>query len=233
MKKLLPLLFILFTALAIAQHNTHTSQLEVSGSAQLSMSPDTGILNISLSQLEMKFGEAISGLDKKAKDIKAQIQKMGFSKEDIMTDNFQVRKNTIYRNNRQIDSGYVATQQVHLEFKNTVPNLSKILSQFSESTSEFDLSFSFKLSDALRESVQDQLIQMATEDAFKKAKLISTASGTSLQKVIRIQYGNSFNGGIGVQNDMMSLQAASKMSEGFTPSDLDFSASILVVWSIE
>lgn len=233
MKKLYLLLFILFTGLTTAQYNSPPPQIEVTGSAQMSMAPDTGVLNISISALEMQFGNAISSLERKAQDIRAQIQKMGFSKEDIMTDNFQVRKNTIYRNNRQIDSGYVATQQVHLEFKNTKVNLSKILSQFSESTSEFDLSFNFTLSDTLRESVQDQLIKLATEDAFEKAKLISTASGTTLQKIIRIQYGNSYNIPMRIENDMMSLRAASKMSEGFTPSDLDFSASILVVWGIE
>jgi len=233
MKQLIPILFILFTSLALAQHPIPTPQLEVTGSAQLAIAPDTGVLHISLSHIEMQFGKAITGLEKKAADIRAQIQKIGFSKEDIMTDNFQVRKNTLYRNNRQVDSGYVATQRVHLEFKNTVSNLSKILTQFSESASEFDLNFSFKLSDPLKETVQDQLIQLAVEDSFKKAQLISTASGTSLQKVIRIQYGNSFNAGMRAENDMMNLKVASAMSEGFTPSDQLFSASILVVWGIE
>lgn len=233
MKKLHLSLFILFTTLAVAQHNSPYPQLEVTGTAELAIAPDTGVLHISLSYIEMQFGKAISGLEKKAVDIRGQIQKIGFSKEDIMTDNFQVRKNTLYRNNRQVDSGYVATQRVHLEFKNTVNNLSKILTQFSESTSEFDLNFSFTLSDPLKETVQDQLIKLAVEDAFKKAQLISTASKTSLQKVIRIQYGNSFNAGLRAESDMMNLKVASAMSEGFTPSDLEFSATILVVWGIE
>ena len=233
MKKLFLILLFVLPVLVLAQHHTPTSQLEVTGSAQLAIAPDTGVLNISLSHIEMQFGKTITGLEKKAADIKAQIEKIGFSKDDIMTDNFQVRKNTLYRNNRQIDSGYVATQQVHLEFKNTVSNLSKILTQFSESTSEFDLNFSFKLSEPLKETVQDQLIKLAVEDAFKKAELISAASKTSLQKVIRIQYGNSFSPGLRAESDMMNLKVASAMSEGFTPSDQVFSGSILVVWGLE
>jgi uncharacterized protein YggE len=233
MKKLFLILLFVLPALVLAQHHTPTSQLEVTGAAQLAIAPDTGVLNISLSHIEMQFGKAITGLEKKAADIKAQIEKIGFSKDDIMTDNFQVRKNTLYRNNRQIDSGYVATQQVHLEFKNTVSNLSKILTQFSESASEFDLNFSFKLSDPLKETVQDRLIKLAVEDAFKKAELISAASKTSLQKVIRIQYGNSFNPGLRAESDMMNLKVASAMSEGFSPSDQVFSGSILVVWGLE
>jgi uncharacterized protein YggE len=233
MKKLIPLLFFLLPILTQAQHHGTTSHLEVTGTAQLAIAPDTGVLNISLSHIEMQFGKAISGLEKKAADISAQIEKIGFSNDDIMTDNFQVRKNTLYRNNRQVDSGYVATQQVHLEFKNTVSNLSKILTQFSESASEFDLTFSFKLSDPLKETVQDRLIKLAVEDAFKKAELISTASKTNLQKVIRIQYGNSFSPGLRAESDMMNLKMVSAMSEGFTPSDQLFSGSILVVWGLE
>ncbi len=231
MKKVAPLLLFLLTTLVVAQHTS--PQLEVTGNAQLAIAPDTGVLNINLSHIAMKFGETINGLNTKAADLKAQIQKMGFSEDDIFTDNFQVRKNTLYRNNRQVDSGYVATQQIHLDFKNTVANLRKILSQFSAEASEFELGFSFKLSDTLKDKVQEQLIQLATKDAFRKAKVISEASGTSLQKVIRIQYGNSYNVPIRPDKAMMSFQADAVESQGFTPSDLVYNASVLVVWGIE
>jgi uncharacterized protein YggE len=231
MKTIYSCLFILLTTLAVAQDTT--PQLEVTGSAQLAIAPDTGILNITLSHIEMQFGSTINGLNKKAKDIKAQILKMGFKEEAILTDNFQVRKNTLYRNNSQVDSGYVATQQLHLDFENTVSNIRKILDQFSAGATEFDLSFSFKLSDALTDSVQDRLIRLATEDAFKKAKVISEASGTSLKKVIRIQYGNSYNAPVRTERALMSFEADAMKSQGFTPSDLVYNASIQLVWALE
>ncbi|MGB5648072.1 MAG: SIMPL domain-containing protein [Muriicola sp.] len=231
MKSYYPLLFLFLTTLAVAQDPT--PQLEVTGTAQLAIAPDTGVLNISLSHIEMQFGETINGLNAKAEDIKAQILQMGFKEDAIFTDNFQVRKNTLYRNNRQIDSGYVATQQLHLDFNNTVANIRKILNQFSAGATEFDLNFSFKLSDTLTDNVQERLIQLATQDAFKKARVISEASGTKLHKVIRIQYGNSYNAPVRTDRAMMSMEADAMKSQGFTPSDLVYNASILLVWALE
>lgn len=231
MKTIYPLLLLFLSTLAAAQNPT--PQLEVTGTAKLAIAPDTGVLNISLSHIEMQFGETINGLNAKAEDIKAQILKMDFKEDAIFTDNFQVRKNTLYRNNRQVDSGYVATQQLHLDFNNTVANIRKILNQFSAGDTEFDLNFSFKLSDALTDSVQERLIQLATLDAFTKAKVISEASGTKLQQVIRIQYGNSYNAPVRTDRAMMSMEADAMKSQGFTPSDLVYNASIQVVWALE
>ncbi|QBA64601.1 SIMPL domain-containing protein [Muriicola soli] len=231
MKNSISFFLFFLTALGIAQ--SPVPQLEVTGSAQLAIAPDTGVLNMSLSQIEMAFGDAINGLNRKTKDIKAQIRKMGFSEDVILTDNFQVRKNIKYRNSRQIDSGYVATQQLHFDFENTVGNIRKILSQFSSGATEFDLNFSFKLSDPLKDKVQERLIQLATEDAFLKAKVIAKASGTELQKVLRIQYGNSYNAPVRMERAVMSLEADAMKVDGFTPTDLTYNANIVVVWAIE
>ncbi|MBT8281646.1 MAG: SIMPL domain-containing protein [Muriicola sp.] len=231
MKNILPFFLFFLTVLAVAQ--SPIPQLEVTGSAQLAIAPDTGVLNMSLSQIEMQFGDAINGLNRKTEDIKAQIRKMGFSEEVILTDNFQVRKNIKYRNSRQIDSGYVATQQIHFDFENTVGNIRKILSQFSSGATEFDLHFSFKLSDPLKDKVQERLIQLATEDAFQKARVIANASGTELQKVLRIQYGNSYNAPVRTERAVMSFEADALKVDGFTPTDLTYNATILVVWAIE
>ncbi|MEY8021169.1 SIMPL domain-containing protein [Muriicola sp. SD30] len=231
MKNSLFFLFFFLTTLAIAQHSQ--SELEVTGTAQLAIAPDTGVLNMTLSAVEMQFGDAINGLGNQTEDIKAQIRKMGFSEDAIFTDNFQVRKNIKYRNNQQIDSGYIATQQLHLDFENTVDNIRKILRQFSSGATEFDLNFSFKISDPLKETVQDRLIQLATEDAFRKAGVIVKAAGTELKKVTRIQYGNSYNAPIRTERAMMSLEADAMKVDGFTPSDLVYNATIQVVWAIE
>ncbi len=75
LKSYYPLLFLFLTTLAVAQDQT--PQLEVTGTAQLAIAPDTGVLNISLSHIEIQFGETINGLNAKAEDIKAQILQDG------------------------------------------------------------------------------------------------------------------------------------------------------------
>jgi uncharacterized protein YggE len=224
--------------MVMAQNENQTKTLEIIGSAKVSITPDLGILNISVSNIDKLFSESINGLNAKSNDINAQLTKIGFPKSAIRTNNFDVRKNIIYRDNKAIDSGYVATQQIQLEFKNDKNNITRILNQFSNSQTEIDLNFNFKVSDSLLQNVQDQLIKLATEDAFRKAKLIGSAAQIDLKKIHKINYSSSLNAGMRLFNNDQGMNEAvlrksNALSEGFTPTDIVYSDTILIVWNFE
>ncbi len=141
MNKINTIVFCLFTTILLAQNQDQTKALEVIGSAKLAITPDLGILNINISNIDSLFSKSISGLNFKSDAINKQLIKIGFPKSAIRTHNFDVRKNIVYRDNKSIDSGYVATQQVQLEFKNDPNNIAKILNQFSKGGTEIDLEF--------------------------------------------------------------------------------------------
>ncbi len=130
MNRIYTLIFFLITIISTAQNEDKSKTLEVVGFAKVSISPDMGILNINISEIDMHFSQSITRLNNKSEDIANQLKKIGFEQSAIRTENFDVRKNTVYRNNKNIDSGYIATQQIHLEFKNDQKNITKILNQF-------------------------------------------------------------------------------------------------------
>ena len=237
MNKIYSLLFCLTTIISTAQNEKNSEILEVVGIAEMSIAPDIGILNITINEIDLQFGQSINGLNNKSKDINNQLLKLGFEKSAIKTDNFDVRKNTIYRNNKNIDSGYIAKQTIKLEFKNDKNNITKILNQFSKSSSEFALNFDFQLSDSLKENTQKQIIKLATEDAFNKAKLISSAANISLKRIRKINYGNNFNGGMSLlrKNNALgySVSKESGILEGFTPTNIKYTDNILIIWDLE
>ncbi len=238
MNKIYSLLFFLITIISTAQNEDKSKTLEVVGFAKVSITPDVGILNININEIDMHFSQSINRLNTKLQDITNQLKKIGFEQSAIRTENFDVRKNTVYRNNKNIDSGYIATQQIHLEFKNDQNNITKILNQFANSSTEFNLNFNFKLSDSLKENVQKQIIKLATENAFSKAKLISEAAKIDIEKVSKINYGNTYNAGMRIYNNDQGLNeivltgSRSKL-EGFTPSDLVYTDNILVIWNLK
>lgn len=237
MNKIYTLAFLLMSIISTAQNEHPSKTLEVVGSAKVSITPDVGVLNIGISNIDSIFSNSINGLNSKSKDINKQLQEIGFEQSAFKTNNFDVQKNTIYRDNKAVDSGYIARQQIHLEFKNNKNNITKILSQFSKSSTEFDLNFNFKLSDSLKDSVQQQIISLAAKDAFYKANLISEASGVDLDKVSKINYGNNFNTGMRLYNDIgldeIVIRGYSSVSEGFTPSDIIYTDNILVIWNLK
>jgi len=238
MKKIYTLAFLLFGFISTAQNENIPKILEVVGFAKVAITPDIGVLNININHIDSIFSNSINGLNNKSQDINKQLKEIGFEQSAIRTNNFDVQKNSVYRNNKTIDSGYIATQQIQLEFKNDKNNITKILTQFSKSNTEFDLNFNFKLSDTLKESVQREIIKLATEDAFNKAKLISNASKIEMDKVRKINYGNNFNAGMQLYNNDQGLneiviRGKSSISEGFTPSDIVYTDNILVIWNLK
>ena len=238
MNKIYTVAFLFITIISTAQTKDKTKTLEVVGSANMSIAPDVGVLNIHVNEIDMLFSESIKGLNKKSQDITNQLKKIGFDQSAIRTEDFDIRKNRVYRNRQTIDSGYVATQLIHLEFKNDQKNITKLLNQFARSSTEFNLNFNFKLSDSLKEKVQKQLIKLATQNAFNKAKLICEAAKIDIEKVSKISYGNSFNGGMRVYNNNQQLNeivitAPRSKLKGFTPKNLVYTDAILVIWDLK
>ena len=238
MNKILTLLILLFTIISTAQNENQSKTLEIVGFAKMATTPDLGILYINLNEIDLQFNESINGLNIKSQNITNQLKEIGFEQSAIRTDNFNVRKNVVYRNNKNIDSGYKATQQIQLEFKNDQNNIKKILNQFSKSSTEFNLNFDFKLSDSLKARVQRKIIKLATEDAFEKAELISSASNINLTKIKEIKYGTNFNSGMRshIRNEALAeviSTDSNSILKGFNPNDIVYSDYILVIWNIK
>ena len=233
MRAYLGLLVLLTTAFtSFGQTEKHVPSIQIVGQARTSVKPDVGVLIISITNKSLEASQAISGLNDKTKDVSKQLMSIGFKENDIKTTDFQVRENKIYRREEIIDSGYVAMQNVKVEFKGHKENIAKILTAFSKSKTDFTVNFDFKLSDELQEKVKNELIKSAIKDANSKSKVIAESAGVKLLRIRDINYGG---GGI-IMNESgarYKLAAASDSMEGFTPTDMEFSDTVVITWQLE
>ena len=213
--------------------------LQVSGHGRLSVHPDQGVLSIQVKNISLNFSESIVKLNKKSQDISSQINAIGFSKNAIKTTDFQINNYTVYRKGENIDSGYIATQNVEVVFKNTKENITKIINTFSKSKTDFGLNFSFKLSDSLKAVTQKEIIRLSVADASEKAKILAESASIKLKRIREISYGGSFgNEGMndrpGVR--MMAESSAIRADDplvGFSPKDLILTDNVNMIWDIE
>ncbi len=230
-------LIVLLSLHSFAQPDRNTSTLRIVGNAKTFVKPDLGVLNINLSNKNMNFNNTILGLNEKTKELTKQIVAMGFKEENIKTINFQINENKIYLRDQYIDSGYIASQSIQVEFKNDKETLTKILNTFSKSKIDFNLSFSFKVSDVLVEKTQHDLIVAAIKDAQKNAKLISETSEVILKKIKEIKYGTSPTQGGPEFMDGARFKVSATASDdnmvGFTPNDILFEDQLTIIWDIE
>jgi len=170
------ILLLSITLISFGQTEKNPPTIKVLGNSRTMVKPDIGVLIIQVSNKSMNFSETLTGLNEKTKDVTRQILSVGFKENDIKTTDFQIHENRIYRNDSYIDSGYVATQNVKVEFKYSKDNITKILTTFSKSKTDFNLNFDFELSDDLKEKSQQELIRLAIKDAKTKARTIADAS---------------------------------------------------------
>ncbi len=239
MKRLTTIFLLILSITALGQEKEKPT-LNVTGVARVTVKPDLGVLNISVSEVKPKMGDAIKELGDKSNYYNELLKKMGFQEKDIRTTNFAVSKNRIYKNNESIDSGYVASQNIRLEFVYEQKTLQKIVSEFSKSEKAIDFGFDFELSEQLKQKVQSQIIEFAVKDGNEKANGIAKAAGLKLIKINDITYG-SFGRDSGMELvEKRHTYAAAGMSSGddtqsfnFTPDDLIFRDSLTIIWIVK
>ncbi|QHL88292.1 DUF541 domain-containing protein [Nibribacter ruber] len=237
MKILLYVIILLASTVAFGQ-NVDDQTLQINGSARLSVKPDIGVLNIKVSDINASMSNSIARVGEKTNDYVKILQKLKFNKEDIKTTSFAVSKNSIYRDERYVDSGYVASQNIRIAFPYSQEILSKILNEFAKSSTEVDFSFAFELSEKLKTEVQNKIIELAVNDAKSKSVIISKASGQKLKRIQSINYGWNHDTGM-EQIEREQVYAAEAVAAGgsvpfnFTPDDLIFRDTITVTWIID
>lgn len=240
MNKIACILAFIISTSVFAQEKEVPS-LIVTGSSRIVVKPDMGVLNIHVSDINPKMNDAIKNLGTKTNYYVEVLKKLKFEEKDIKTTGFAVSKNRFYRNDSYIDSGYIASQDIRIEFNYNEQILSKILNEFTKQNQEIDFSFLFKLSENLKVKVQKQVIDNAVIDAKQKAADISTASGIKLIRIKSITYGSGWGGEGGMQQverEQKYFAKASGNSDGdrvynFIPDDLIFRDTITFVYQIE
>lgn len=238
MKKLTSIVLLLLSMTSFAQGPSNEKPtISVSGSAKVSVKPDLGILNVFVSEIKPTMSEAVKSLGEKSNHYNGLLKKLGFNEKDIKTARFTVSKNIIYRDNRSVDSGYVASQAIRLEFAYSQPVLQKIVNEFSKSEKPVDFNFAFELSEALKQKSQAQVIEMAVRDADEKAGVIAKASRVKLAGIKNIVYGSPIRDAgmqsmARVSNFDVANQAGEMQSFNFTPDDLVLRDTLTIEWFI-
>ena len=204
-----------------------TQELEVRGYGRLKSQPDLGVISATVTTIQKDFGTTISILTSDTEKLFVHLEKVGFKRNEIKTNNFQVSGNTVYRKGSSYDSGFVGSQGLTIEFENSKSNISRLIDAFTKSPVDAQFSFHFTVSDNLREKLQNELIKKAINDAKQKAKLIADASNQQIIKIKTIKYGTFSIDDYGTYNDT-GLNMDLKLSYGVPTSSLGFDIAELI-----
>jgi len=168
----------------------HTATLlHCVGHAEKKTQPDRAVLRLSLQSTQTTTGKALSGVKERYQAACKRLYSLGFTDNDIRTVNLQVNPLTVYRNGSSFDSGFVATQDLEVEFPFLPERLGAVADAFGASSNETRCSFSFHCSLTLVRQQRDELLKQAYRDALQQAEVLSKAAGLEIKRVREIRKG--------------------------------------------
>ncbi|MDT8347959.1 MAG: SIMPL domain-containing protein, partial [Flavobacteriaceae bacterium] len=163
-------------------------EISLNGTAETWVTPDQTGIDIRLQELHPDLSSAISALNKQVARLQDELAKAGIDKSSIKTSVLNTSKQREYDGNKKkyIDKGYLAQQQLQVEFLASSRKLESVLNRFNRIDFDFNFSVYFKLSDALRQNINDQLLVDAVKNAKHRAKIATEAMGVKLGAIKKL-----------------------------------------------
>ena len=165
-------------------------QIVVTGIGELNVTPDQIILDFEFQTLENSYEKSLKNGVKEVENYINLLINLGFKKEDLKTQSFNIHENTIYNSRIQKwepDGMWDYQQRATIEFNDDLKLLSRIMEETSNLTTYLNYKIYFSVKNKKR--VDKELLKLAYEHAEFQAKSIAEAANkkTSL-KCTKITY---------------------------------------------
>lgn len=215
--------------------------VSVIGEAEISASPDTVVLSLTLVTQGDDYSRTSENAADKANRLGNAVMTAGFDETELKTSELSV--DTVYRNVRDesgnyqsVFDGYRYRQRLLLKFPTDMPRLALVLSEIGSCGVEPEVRISFTVEDVA--SVKSRLLTACAENAREKAETLCLVLGVKLGKVISIRCGADepalMSGtDLSVENGVMPLMARASFGESVVPENIRVSESVSFVFEID
>lgn len=214
--------------------------VSVIGEAEISASPDTVVLKLSVSAHEKDYAITSESAAVQTDKLTGAVKNAGFSEKELKTTDFSVE--TVYKSVRDkngsyesVFDGYRCNQSFRLEFPLNMSLLGRVLSEIGTCGADPEVRISFTVKDTAR--LKEALLADCAENARKKAELLCRGVGAELGKAVSVRCGTeepTFVSGtdFSVADGVMPLMARAGCAENMTPQDVTVSESVAFVFEM-
>ncbi len=162
--------------------------LRVYGEGQAQAEPDTATLSLNVTGVAKEYTTAVNQMNSITERLKSSLQASQLPMLELKTSDFSISTETKYENGQSIDIGYRATHRMSVVLDNDKQVLNDMveLMSHSQSNAEFQVLFSLKNPEVLRQ----QALQNAVIAAQNNAHTLASTALLQLGKVQEIIYGD-------------------------------------------
>jgi uncharacterized protein YggE len=225
---------LLVSFLIISMTNfAQESVIIVNGSAKIKTDPDQILASTHISLIEPTYESAISSLNKKTKEVANILKKEGFDASEIKTISFNVAPNYEYHENKSVQKGFRASQNLEVNFKYDVDRLTKVVKKLAAGTAESTLNISFYLSDDKRASKKNEVLILAMKDALETAKVLAGTQNKIVDGFKEIKYGMNEPSNMPYMRSSAMMDKQSEEFAGFQAQEIEIIENVQVIWRVK
>ena len=168
--------------------------IHIKGIGHAEQVPDRVVLSLTLSAQNKEYSAAMTVGSQQIEMLREAIVEVGFQADDLKTINFDVR--TIYESEELTDGtskryrqnfiGFECQHNLQLAFDFNNDMLSAAVDAIANCLSQPRISVAFTIKDV--DAFNEKLLKSAARDAKRKAKLLCTAAGVKLGKLLNIDH---------------------------------------------
>lgn len=224
--------FFIFSSVSSAKES-----ITVEGIAEIKAVPDLITVYYNIDTKGNTSSEAENAEDAIFKKLISEIEKIGFSKEDLKTQSLNIYPDYSWDGRKQTEKGYRAVHSLKLELSEE---------QFDKISEAIDAGvnagaginyINFELTQESQNKYKAQALELASKDAQIKADAVASGFGKKAGKLISVQvneYGYypwnvyTAKGGMVSEDNAMAQEAATNIS----PSEQEISARVSATFAI-
>ena len=216
-----------------------TRTITVKGIGKVSAKSDYVVLSMSLQAHHMHYEKTMDEATEQFEQLKKSLVSVGFDKESIKTNSFDVRidqkrvedKNGNYK---YVFNGYIVSHTLKVEFDFDSKMLSYALNAVATCLANPQLTIAFTVKDAT--AINEMMLRSATVNAKRKAEILCEASNVKMGQLLSIDYNwgelNIYSKTrYDMDEDCMPMVSMSKLID-IEPDDIDVSDTATFVWEI-
>jgi uncharacterized protein YggE len=168
---------------------TKQSLFLVQGSATKITAPDTAFISFGVTKTANTTADAQNQTNTLVTKIINGLQNIGIATKDIKTTEYNVSPQYNYNNGSQTITGYTVTQNMMITIK-PLDKVNQATDVATTNGANIVNGVTFGFDDTTQKQLQNDVRQMAIDDAKQKAQSLASAAGMRLGRIVDIQEDN-------------------------------------------
>ena len=208
----------------IAPSNIASEGIHVSGTGQISASPDIAYAQLGIQTFSIQLDDALNTNNNLMISISNELKNNGINIEDIVTTQFNVNPQYDYKNDSRDLLGYWVNNQVRVTCRD-LTNIGRILQVAVDAGANTINGIEFSIENT--EELRTEARSLAVADARRRAETLASAAGVKLGRAIDIRESSN--------NYSIYARAEFDLEKGAVPIEsgqLEVTTSVQVLFSI-